>query len=348
MCACWFGSGTALKGPLGCSSGNRSGRPFLKFRWANRFPSLAESLLGARCKRQGTEPSVRRARCMRWTMHMMRNGTQRNEPQQVLSVNVMIVCTGCRFNRNDSTSHGPSISEILFSVSAWVVASAAGCGLTPASMFGVVEVGSVVRIPELARVYHFTRYDSPKCKSKNTAVKNPEFVLLLLVLSLTLMLAEEFNTISNFMCSLEKKGKWWSRNFGVYHHTKHGIVPCEVLMLGDPTMVVTGFTQCNDMRAIPKYQMRKHSARRIPTNPWWEPFVSANEPLSLDCSKVKCQKRQMINVFLTGRNSPVIGRLVNEFSKRKVFGAVLEQGLEIGISYLFASLHFGNDFIKCH
>ena len=74
-------------------------------------------------------------------------------------------------------------------------------------MFGVVEVGSVVRIPELARVYHFTRYDSPKCKSKNTAVKNPEFVLLLLVLSLTLMLAEEFNKTSNFMCSSEKNGK---------------------------------------------------------------------------------------------------------------------------------------------
>ena len=81
--------------------------------------------------------------------------------------------------------------------------------LTLASMLGVMEVGNAVHIPEYtgAWVYHFTRSDSSKCQSENTAVKNPELVLLLLVFSFALMLAEEFNETSNFMCSLEKNGK---------------------------------------------------------------------------------------------------------------------------------------------
>ena len=52
-------------------------------------------------------------------------------------------------------------------------------------------------------------------------------------------------------------------------------------------------------------------------------------------------------MFLKGRNSPVIGRLVNELGKGIVLDAVLEEGLEICISYLFTSSNFGNDFITC-
>ena len=52
-------------------------------------------------------------------------------------------------------------------------------------------------------------------------------------------------------------------------------------------------------------------------------------------------------MFLKGRNSPVIGRLVNELGKGIVLDAVLEEGLEICISNPFTSSHFGNDFIKC-
>ena len=66
-----------------------------------------------------------------------------------------------------------------------------------------------------------------------------------------LVLAEEFNETSNFMCSSEKKGKWWSRNFGVYHHTTHGIAPC-----------VTGCTQCDNMSAILEGQVRKAQRKK--------------------------------------------------------------------------------------
>ena len=41
-----------------------------------------------------------------------------------------------------------------------------------------------------------------------------------------------------------------------------------------------------------------HTMRRYARkNPWWELLVSANQRLSIDGSKVECQKRQMIKAF---------------------------------------------------
>jgi hypothetical protein len=101
---------------------------------------------------------------------------------------------------HDSTSHEPSISEILLSVSACVVASGAGCGL----MFKIRRDGCWYRCPYTgAWVDHFTRGDMSVGQPKDAHMQNPKLVLLF-IFSLTLVLCKEFDEGAHFVGTADK------------------------------------------------------------------------------------------------------------------------------------------------
>lgn len=95
---------------------------------------------------------------------------------------------------------------MLLIVSACVVASGAGCGLTLTSKFGETEVGIVVRVSELGSTIS-PEVTLPQASLKMRPCRIQKFNLHLFIFSLTLVLTKEVDEGAHLMGTADKDRK---------------------------------------------------------------------------------------------------------------------------------------------
>ena len=67
------------------------------------------------------------------------------------------------------------------------------------------------------------------------------------------------------MAAADKNGKWWSRDFGIDHHSYHGVFHGKLLVKCDISMVVCGLKETGNMSIIFKNKMGQDTTVFIPT-----------------------------------------------------------------------------------